>query len=625
MVFGWGKKSDTTKADRIAETPDSRSGDPYDNTNHQFIDETAHGADLTPGENQNAAPSPGTPETKAPSKATSKPDGADRTLSFSERMRAAQDDLYTNAGPGNLPHYQPSPQPSSDGHSPRTSAPGDAANDRTDFAQGHLHAAHSNANFSHHHGALPNGAYGYDRPLRSMTGDVTRLGAALFTAMLFGLMIANPGDSSSVVKRIAGANPLTSAALSDRACRTGQAMLTSDFTSFDNVLSISPLGTVTAPGEILPVPYIRINTKNDGTPFNRRVTAALAPATVDVTAIERRWVAGEDGAARQTAWTVHMKPCAGVEIIYDRLDALAPMLIEKAGGLATFTEIGGPDHLAKQTAIRLSAGMSLGTADGFDVAVHDASVEDRTLARPERYRHDHYARATLFNISPELLDAITPDDTKAQCALDYLRTEDRAVWSRKLGDAWGIRRAKGENACRTALIDLPGTAQGAWYTDAAHNGATTKVSAVALAPDTINPDRLVFALHGRLPSLTAGMVGHAAHKAFGETTAKTTPASSSAAPADVRFVTFQKGNGLINRPFDEIRDEQIYCYEKMRVNFIGERINGVLLLQKSVSDQGGAGNTQNDVLAIEARSDFASCIDVPLGTKLSAKATGFFR
>ncbi|MEO1708034.1 MAG: hypothetical protein AAFR69_09905 [Pseudomonadota bacterium] len=615
MIFGWGKKSRETDADAATEAAESPA-DPYDNTNHQFVDETIDDEGARPL----AGPKTGVTDTAA------QKDGADRTLSFSERMRAAQDDLYTSAGPGNLPRHQPS---KSGGEVPAAAPKPEKTDQRPAFNSGHLHAAHSRANFSHHHGASGGGDYGYDKAPRSIAGDVTRLGAALFTAMLFGLMIAKPGDSHSVVKRIAGANPLTGAALSERACRTGQAILTSDFTNFDNVLSISPLGTVTAPGEILPVPYIRINTKNDGTPFNRRVTAALAPATVDVTAIERRWLRAQDGGAVETSWTVHMKPCAGVEIIYDGLDAITPMLIEKAGGLATFTEIGGPNHVAKQTSIRVSAGMSLGTADGFDVAVHDEAVEDRTLARPERYKHDHYARATLFNVSPDLLEAITPDITKAQCALDYLRAEDRAVWSKKLGDAWGIRRAKGENACRTALIDLPGTAQGAWYTDAAHNGATTKVSAIALAPDTINPDRLVFALHGRVPSLTKEMVGIIPQKFTNDPD----PAldnqfradARADARADVRFVTFQKGNGLINRPFDEIRDGQVYCYEKMRVNFIGSRINGVFLLQKSAPDEGRDARAENDVLSIEARAEFASCVDVPLGTTLSSNATGFFR
>lgn len=566
---------------------------------------------------------------------------ADRTRTpFSERLKWADRDFAKDWSKNSATDWENVGRvsPTAGAKSKTGKKTGTKADIQAKFAPLHPH------DFHHAHDRNTDDGF---RPSRSLVFDLTRLMAAVFVAGLFGLMILKPTGSRSVVKQLVAANPLNAGSLSERACRQGQSILTADFTNYDNVLSISPLGGVTAPGEVLPVPYIRINTKNDGNPFTRRITPALAPATADVIAIERRLVSmvGKNGKTIfKPSWTVHMRPCADVGIVYDRLDAISPSLVDKAGGLASFSEIGGPDHIAKKTAIRVSAGMELGQGHGFDVALHDFAAEDQALARPERYRRNPYARAELFNVSPDLIASISPDHSKARCALDYLRTEDRDAWSRKLGDAWGIRRAKGDNACRTALIDLPGTAQGAWYTDAAHNGATIKVSAIALAPDTINPDRLIFALHGKLPSLNAGMIGTPALSLddFDKlaTDGKLLPAqvtedetlegsgsiSSLPALAETDFLTFQKGNGMVNRPFDEIRDNEIYCYENMRVNFIGPRVRGVFLLQKTDTDPVGAAARPNSgSLKIEARADFLSCDQVPSSVTLTDKATGFFR
>ncbi len=485
---------------------------------------------------------------------------------------------------------------------------------------------------------------------RSRRGDLTRLGASLVVAGLFGVIIFKPTIGPKAVKQIATSTKVNNAS---KVCRAGGAVLTADFTDFENVLSISPLGGVTAPGEVLPAPYIRINTKNDGSPFERRMTPVRAPAQADIVAIERHILRDEQGQNPKPSWTVHFKPCDGISVVYERIDQLDPSLIEKAGGLAAFHEIGAPEHLARETSIKIAAADIIGEADGFDVALHDDKVIQQDLARPERYRKNHYARAELFNVPASLIAAITPDDSKSQCPLDYLRKEDQVVWADKLGDAWGIRRAKGDNACRTALINLSGTAQGAWYTDASHNGATTKISAIALAPDSIDPDRLILSLHGRLPSFTLDMIGQPsfaqAVRAVVETPSVETlsvedssietvgiqeidedQSEATSQPSIVRdFITLKKGSGLINRGFDEIRDDKLYCYEDMRMNFVGPRVNGVMLLQKISGPQSRANNQENnsssDILKIEARNDFSRCSQVDETVSLTANATVFFR
>lgn len=438
----------------------------------------------------------------------------------------------------------------------------------------------------------------------SGSGDAARLAAAFVTAALFGAAIAWPQAPGRFAERAeAFAARADGEPMASRACAMGEPALTGPFAPFDDVLSVSPLGGVTAPGEALPAPYIRINTKSGDQPFERRTTMALAPAKADIVAIERRTLRDSFGRATGPSWTVYFRSCEKISFYYDRLDRIDDALLARAGGLRAFTEFGTPDHMAVETRIRVNEGDVIGASDGFDVGLHDLAATPAPMARPERYRTDTFARAAVFDAAPSLMTAISADPMRARCAIDYLPRDEQARWADKLGDSWGVRRAKGDNACRTALVDLPDAAQGAWFTDAAHNAATTKVSAIALSPDAIDPDRLIFALHGRLPSLTAELIASAK-----------TP---DAAPKD--FLSFTKGEGRINTPFAEVTDGRVHCYQRLRTNFIGPLVNGVILLQRS------DGATGPDLLKIEARGDVTSCVDLAEPWAFTGNETTFYR
>ncbi|WP_375205102.1 hypothetical protein [Hyphococcus sp.] len=443
----------------------------------------------------------------------------------------------------------------------------------------------------------------------SGTGDGVRLAAAFMTAALFGAAIAWPQSGEKFAQKAeAFAARADGAPMESRTCAIGESVLSGPFAPLEDVLSVSPLGGVTAPGEALPAPYIRINTRSGEQAFERRATKALAPAKADIVAIERRTLRDAYGRATGPSWTVYFRACDNISFYYDRLDRIDDALLEKAGGLVAFSEFGTPDHMGVETRIRVSPGDLIGQSDGFDVGLHDPDATPAALARPERYRTDSFARAEVFDAPPSLLAAITTDVTRARCAIDYLPKKDQTEWSALLGDSWGVRRAKGDNACRTALVDTPGAAQGAWFTDAAHNAAASKVSAIALSPDSINPNRLIFALHGRLPSLTQSMI-----------TLPKTPGANEAAGAAEDFLSFSKGEGRINTPFADVADMQVHCYEKLRANFIGPLVNGVVLLQRQQGENG------LDLLKIEARNDVSACIDLEEPWTFTGNETTFYR
>ena len=434
---------------------------------------------------------------------------------------------------------------------------------------------------------------------------LTRIGATCVAAALLGVMIAKPDAGRRYAEKAAALKPEPKV-MAPRACASGEAVLKSAFAPIDDVLSVSPLGGVTAPGETLPAPTIRINTKKGATVFERRRTTALAPSRGEITAIERHQSRKADGTVEKVRWTVHFAPCENVALYFDDLDDVAPGIVKAAGGLVAFEELGGPDHLAIKTSIRIREGEEIGAADGFDVGLIDFKASESNAARPERYKPAPYAHATAFDASPELLKAISMDASKARCPLDYLPREMKAEWSSKLGDAWGMRRARGEDACRTAVADIAETAQGAWFTDASHNGVTSKVSAIALAPDAVDPQRQIFALHGRLRSLTAEMVG-------------LNPMLTEEREAAARdFLSFDSGLNGANTPFSLVKEGEIYCYDGLRANFVGPRINGVILLEAN-NEEGAT------LMQMEARSDYVSCADLPEPWAFSGNETTFYR
>ena len=438
-----------------------------------------------------------------------------------------------------------------------------------------------------------------------------RLFAALATFALLAVLIVRPDSGARAISVVAGLKP-TAAPLAQSPCAIGKPALQTSFAAFEDILSVSPLGGVTAPGEILPAPYMRVNMRQGQTIFERQQTDALAPARADITAIERRIIKDAAGKPQQS-WTVHFALCKDVSVYYDRLDAIDESLLKNAGGLAAFHEIGGPNHLALETRLRVNAGTVIGVSDGFDIGLHDQGAPATTLARPERYRKNAYAQADVLRAPPSLLQAISTDQSKARCPLDYLPTDLKDAWSAKLGDAFGIRRAKGDNACRTALIDVPDTAQGAWFTDSSHNAVTTKVSAVALAPDTIDQSRLIFALHGRAPSLSADLVAlapmqeEARQKAVqGFITVKSSAAKANAPRVNTPFALVSASN-------------DVFCYEGLRANFVGPKIIGVVLMQITPDASG------TDLLTLEVRGDADRCAALPQPWAFTGAQTTFYR
>lgn len=411
-------------------------------------------------------------------------------------------------------------------------------------------------------------------------GYYTRLAAALFVAAAMGAAIANPDVGRKAADRRALAK-LEKLNAEERACAPGEAPLTAGFADLDDIKSATPLGALAAPGEAPPAPYLRLTTQRRG---GAPVTA-LAPGKGEVVALERRTEIV--GGRKRALWTVRFKPCDRISVFYDRLDAVDPALLRRAGGLQAFEEV-AEGRLAVAVRLKVDAGAPVGFARAFDVGLADAAAPVAHHADPSHARTT--PPAPSHEISAALERALAFDETRSRCAFDYLAADLMAPWMGKLGDGAGRRLKPGENACVADVLGPPVAARGVWFTDSSHNARARKVSAVALYEDLVDPERLVFSLHGRMPSLSApgGVVSAAA------------------------------GDGRLNAPFRSIKPGETYCYQDLRVGLEGPALAGVLVLRLEAAADGPG------LLRMEARADVRECFDMPEPWGFTGGETSFY-
>ena len=100
----------------------------------------------------------------------------------------------------------------------------------------------------------------------SGSGYYTRLAASLAACAILGTLMMRPDMGERAVDKVASLKP-EQVSLATQPCRQGEAAFAGPFAPIDDILSVSPLGAITAPGEPLPAPYIRINTRKGDSIF----------------------------------------------------------------------------------------------------------------------------------------------------------------------------------------------------------------------------------------------------------------------------------------------------------------------------------------------------------------------
>jgi hypothetical protein len=289
-----------------------------------------------------------------------------------------------------------------------------------------------------------------------------------------------------------------------------------------DITGIVPLGNLNPSGHTFPSDHIYpyLQPVDPAQPVGTRVVTNLyAPADITVTD-----VAPTDYPNALTPFTdyaIYFYACRDVKSYYSHVRTLSPELAAKLAAFSlptcsTYSTGGGTFHRCDfQTNFTMKAGDLMGTAGGtaasYDFGTYDYRTTLTGWANSSRHLYDQ---------------------AHTVCPLDYFVPSVAQPLKDKLGEFNGSTLRTIPPVCGTTMQDVPGTAQGYWYKPGQPD--VPEDPHLALMHSYVNPT------YGVVSSGTsvAGMMG----------TWYFTPTTS----------------GLVRRDFNQITDNQIYCYDQFR-------------------------------------------------------------
>jgi hypothetical protein len=426
--------------------------------------------------------------------------------------------------------------------------------------------------------------------------------AALFArlpvvALLFVSASAEHGRAAQKPK--AGPSP------SSHPCPKGDALFTHPPTQLGALSAIVPLGNLNPAGHTLPsrhvYAYPKMTTPGD---VSTAVTVPIrAPGRLEIVAVEFHPGAPD--------WSLHLKPCKDISLYFFHVQTLAPKIAAAVGNIAD----GGVkmvDFTAKPVTIMVTPGQLVGHAKIFDIGLQDFRKAPQPFVNPARYAADF---PKLFAAFPDLAKdpiaqavakLIVPQALFNRCPIDYFRRKWKSALEALLADYDGAPPASGKPPCHGHMQDVPGTAQGNWFSDLVpnHDALFAEERAVALVNWNVDAIVQLFSLNENVPGFTSALL------------------DASAQPGDVNAAfefPVREGPQRTNRRFAEIKDDAIYCYDLVRVHRGGPRLDAVILI--SVSDGPGGPRSRLTFELVKA----SRCPAVPEPWTFSAQAATYYR
>lgn len=416
--------------------------------------------------------------------------------------------------------------------------------------------------------------------------------ALLFVSAFVGTAAAQP-------KLKAGPSP------SSLPCPKADMLFTHPPTDLGSLSAIVPLGNLNPAGHTLPTRHIYVypEMKTPGDPSTAITVPVHAPGKLEIVAVEFH--------ADAPDWSLHLKPCKDVLLYFLHVETLAPKIAAAVGDVAD----GGvelPDFVAKPVSVLVSPGELIGHARTFDIGLHDFRKTPQPFVNPARYAIDFPA---LFATFPELgadpvaqaiAQLIVPQALFNRCPIDYFTPKPKKALQALLADFDGDPAASGKPPCHSHMQDVPGTAQGNWFSDLEpdHDALFAEETALALVNWNVDPAVQLFSLNENVPGFTSALL------------------EAPAQPDDVNSAfefPVREGPQRTNRRFAEIRDDAIYCYDLVRIHRGGPRLEAVILL--AVSD--GPGGTRSK-LTIEL-VEVSRCPALKEPWEFSRKAATYYR
>jgi len=282
----------------------------------------------------------------------------------------------------------------------------------------------------------------------------------------------------------------------------------------DAYTAITPLGRLGPPSHTLPTEHHYLVLKPDpGRALAAPVYAMAAGWVVEVSSVEHV-------GAGYTDYDLKLGLCRDFSIGYGHLSELAEDLRAALGppSRCNTYSTGGDTYKRCGFDVRVPvvAGQLLGMAGGNPGQYAlDLGAKDRRRVQNAFVNHERYEREAA-----DLLYAVSP--------LAYLKGDLRKAARERTG-GWGGARRSAEPPFGTVAYDVPGTAMGNWFREG--RPFYPEDPHLALVPDEVDPGIQVISAGASLGALSGYLV---------------------------RFTP--QATGTVNRGFDTIRDESVYCY-----------------------------------------------------------------
>jgi len=284
-------------------------------------------------------------------------------------------------------------------------------------------------------------------------------------------------------------------------------------------LAFRPLGWTSPPIHVFPAKHSNFALARPGeTPPKKPV---YFPGDVWVREINST----ENMTSNKVGYSIVFYPCREFKAYFMHLSSLSENLLTelKTGDTRCNSyETGGtPIKLCrKETLVSVSSGELAGTsgdAAGVDFGAVDYRTPPLGFANP-----DHYTKEMLHYVSP----------------VNYFTPEARAMFEKKLASYDGTVARTAEPRAGSYMQDIPGTAQGNWFTPGKSLATPFQQPDpfIALVYEYIDPTQPIFSVGNSVKGLSMGVYSF-------------TP----------------RATGKVNRDFSQVAaDGTIYCYDSFK-------------------------------------------------------------
>jgi hypothetical protein len=303
---------------------------------------------------------------------------------------------------------------------------------------------------------------------------------------------------------------------------SASSILNTYITDLDGLQSITPQGFMQPGSHALPVPHMYYNTgattdkDPNGVPYRSKVVNMYAPADMTLYGAAKLTYTNSDG-YQYSEYMMTWHFCGTYWMFNAHVGWIAPEIqsaidnaplknCQKGGQLNTTSQ----DCYSSRFAYKVKAGTlyakSSGRAHGFDFGFTDASAPIPARINPRAFAARWAA---------------------GLCHINYYPTDMRAKIESKL---------VGNNGCGQLVSDSVGTAQGVWLAQDPSKYSVLEDYHIALAKHWSEKELLVFSIgwNADIPGMSGGV-----------------------------FTFKPNSSGPSNKPFTEVKDGQIMCYDNL--------------------------------------------------------------